>query len=288
MMAESPITALFRHLASVLLPVGTVALVWLFVQETTGPVASFFRRYHQQLETDLRFVRAEITATMVIALQAVSVVVLCVLPLFEQWLAPTLIPLALLLPRTLLSRARSNRIAAIDEQIDTWLVVLANALRATPSLGEAIEASARLVPQPLSHELALLLNEYSLGNPLDEALRTMAKRLRSRTVNVALGALRIARTTGGNLPETLETSAAALREIARLEGVVRTKTAEGKAQAFVIAVVPFPMIGILDYLNPGLLAPLWETLHGYALLCVAFMLWLGAIAWARKILAVDI
>ena len=42
---------------------------------------------------------------------------------------------------------------------------------------------------------------------------------------------------------------AALREIARLEGVVRTKTAEGKAQAMVVAVMPFPLIGLLNYLN---------------------------------------
>jgi tight adherence protein B len=285
---ESLTTAVMRHAASVLLPLGAVATTVLLVQEASGPAGRFLRNYHHELDVDLRFVRASLSATQTVICQVLVVIALAAAAAWGYPLALTLTPLALLLPKRLLGHARLKRVGEIDTQVDTWLVVLANALRATPSLGEALEASSRLVPQPLSHELTLMLNEYSLGNPLDAALRTMARRLHSRTVNVALGALRIARNTGGNLPDTLETSASALREIARLEGVVRTKTAEGKAQAFVIAVVPFPMIGIINHLNPSLLSPLWSTLHGYALLCIAFALWLAAIAWARKILAVDI
>ena len=85
-------------------------------------------------------------------------------------------------------------------------------VRTTPSLGEAIESCAKLMPAPLSQELDLALNEYHLGAPLDVALKTMSTRLKSRTMNVALGTLRIARNTGGNLPDTLEISAAALAE----------------------------------------------------------------------------
>lgn len=276
-------------LASVLTSFGVCFAAALALSTAHTPMADAFRGHRRILDGDLRFVRSRLDAQRVLALQASTCAGLLALALTKEWwLLLTFCPLVLVLPRALLGKKRAERVTAIDAQVDTWLVILANALRATPSLGEAIASSARLVPAPMCEELDLVLNEYQLGAPLDVALRTMSDRLRSRTINVALGTLRIARNTGGNLPETLEISAAALREIARLEGVVRTKTAEGKAQATVIAVIPFPMIGILNYLNPSLLAPLWTTLTGYMLLAVAFMLWLVAILWARKILAVDV
>ena len=278
-----------RIVSSVLLSFGVVFGVWLGTSMASGPVRDKFSAYRSGLDWDLRFIRSGLSADQTMLLQGLACALMIAAAAgYGYWFALTLIPLALFAPRGLSSRSRLNRVTAIEGQVDTWLVILANALRATPALGEAMEQSARLCPTPLCEELDLALKEYHLGAPLDVALKTMATRLKSRTVNVALGTLRIARNTGGNLPETLEVSAAALREIARLEGVVRTKTAEGKAQAVVIAVVPFPLVGLLNYLNPALLAPLWNTLEGYGLVTGAFLLWLIAIMWARKILAVDI
>ena len=42
------------------------------------------------------------------------------------------------------------------------------------------------------------------------------------------------RQVGGNLPKVLETTAHTLREMKRLEGVIRTKTADGRMQLWVI------------------------------------------------------
>lgn len=280
---------LMQIVGSTLLAFGAVFTVYLLVSAATGPVARLFGAYHDQLEWDLRFLKADFNGKQAIWAQALLTAGLIAATVVrDQWLYLSLVPPVLYLPQGLIANKRMLRVVALDAQIDTWLVILANALRATPALGEAMASSARLVSSPLSDELELVLREYQLGAPLDVALRTMVVRLKSRTVNVALGTLRIARTTGGNLPDTLETSAAALREMARLEGVVRTKTAEGKAQATVVAVMPFPLVGMLNYLNPKLLAPLWNTLEGYGLLFGAFVLWLLAVLWARKILAVDI
>ena len=43
--------------------------------------------------------------------------------------------------------------AKIEKQIDGWLLALANALKATPSLGEALGSSATLIQAPLSEEI---------------------------------------------------------------------------------------------------------------------------------------
>jgi tight adherence protein B len=107
-------------------------------------------------------------------------------------------------------------------------------------------------------------------------------------VSVALSMLQIASSTGGDFVRTLETSAAALREMARLEGVVRTKTAEGRAQAVVIGLIPIPMLWTIQSLTPDLLVPLWTTDMGHIVLAIALTLWASALLAARWIVHVDI
>ena len=76
--------------------------------------------------------------------------------------------------------------------------------------------------------------------------------------------------------------------MARLEGVVRTKTAEGRAQAVLVAVIPAPLLWLLQSMNPNLFDPLWSTTRGHLLVGVAIALWASALLWARRIVAVDV
>lgn len=76
--------------------------------------------------------------------------------------------------------------------------------------------------------------------------------------------------------------------MARLEGVVRTKTAEGKMQVIVLAVIPFALLGMIHYMDNTWLRPLVETTIGYGIIAVATALWMTALILARRILSVDI
>jgi tight adherence protein B len=181
----------------------------------------------------------------------------------------------------------SRRTQRIEGQLDHWLFGLAATLRVTPALGQAIEHSAALVGTPLRDELLGVREDLAHGVPVDDALRRMADRIGSRTVRSAVGAMRIGRTTGGALPELLERSAGVLREMARLEGVFRTKTAEGRAQASVVSVIPFALIALLHSIDPAFLEPLFSSARGKLVLAGAFGIWCAQLAVARKILHVD-
>ena len=133
-----------------------------------------------------------------------------------------------------------------------------------------------------------MLNETRLGMPLDRALDELGARVGSPTLHASLMTLRLARSAGGELSATLENAAASLREMLRLEGVIRTKTAEGRAQSLLIALIPAPLVGLLDSISPELLQPLWSTSRGHAIVAGALLLWLSAIVLARKITAVEI
>ena len=169
-----------------------------------------------------------------------------------------------------------------------WLVMLGNAIHATPSLGEGIASSAELVGGPLGEELDIVVKETRLGTSLDEALLAFARRLDSHLVSGAVAALVIARQTGGELGPVLAETASSLRELQRLEGVLRAKTAEARAQAYVMLAIPFVVVGAIYAVDPGWLEPLGSTTLGYAVVAGATALWVGAVLFARAVLAVDL
>lgn len=245
--------------------------------------------YEADLEKEVRFLLYKTTGARIARIQlAVIIAMLLAGLLLEEVLLLFLLPLAVVGPKLMLTRRHEERVIKLEAQLDSWLLILANALKATPSLGEALASSAKLMRAPISEEVDLALKEIQLGTPIDQAILTMSQRIGSRVVSGALATLLVGRQTGGDVPAILEQSAQTLREMSRLEGVVRTKTAEGKAQAYVLGGIPFVLVGAIHLVDPHWLPPLFEKPLGLAILAVALTLWVAAIFLARRILTVDV
>jgi tight adherence protein B len=191
-------------------------------------------------------------------------------------------------PALYLTQKLRARVAKIDSQVEGFLVTVANALKSRPAVGDAIASVLPLTPLPLRQELELSVKQMRLGSSVEQALVLMGARVGSKQLDLALSALLIGRQVGGNLPTIIETTAGAMREMARLEGVVRTKTAEGKAQMWVLAVFPFLLMLGFNAVSHGYFDSLSESVWGYIATAVAFSCWGASIVVARQILAVDI
>jgi tight adherence protein B len=116
----------------------------------------------------------------------------------------------------------------------------------------------------------------------------MSGRVASRRLDAAITAILVGRQVGGNVPEILETTAASMREMTRLEGVVRTKTAEGKAQIWVLAAFPFVLLVAFSWASPGYFDPLAQTTVGSVCTVIGFGFWAASVLSAWRILKVDI
>lgn len=191
-------------------------------------------------------------------------------------------------PALYIEQLRRLRVRAIEARIDGFVLALANALKATPSIGNALGYTQPLLAPPLDAEVALALKEMRLGNTVDQALLSMAGRIRSTQLDAALSGLLIGRQVGGDLPKILEKTAETLREMARLQGVVRSKTAEGKAQLGVLAVFPAVILLLFDTMSKGYFDPLTRSVFGWIVIALSMALWIASLLLARKILAVDI
>jgi len=133
-----------------------------------------------------------------------------------------------------------------------------------------------------------VIKELQLGSPVDQALIAMGNRAKSRTVSSALAVILVGRQTGGDLPAILEESSATLREMIRLEGVVKSKTADARWQSYVLGLMPFVITGGVQYMAPHYFEPLLESGTGYAIVGTAIVLWVVALIAARKIGSPDI
>jgi tight adherence protein B len=189
-------------------------------------------------------------------------------------------------PRLWLARAVARKRREIEQRLPGIARTLANSLRATPNLVAAIEQTQRLCPPGLDRELELVLEEMHVGSTLEPALLRMGARVRSNDLDAILTAILITRQVGGHLPEVLETLAASLREMARLAGVLRTKTAEGRIQFLVVALVPPILVLFFGKLRPGHFEPLFISHTGLVICVIATLLWVGSVLLARKVLSV--
>ncbi len=268
---------------------GIVAFVFFIVTDETSWPRQRFAEYEDLLEKEVRFQLWKTTGKAIARAQLGVILAIPVVSFLINDPIWILIEIPVLVgPYFYMQNQHDERLRKLEELLDSWLLMLANALKASPSLGEAISNSAKLIRPPFSEEIDLVLKEMKLGTPLDQAVLNMSRRVNSRVISSSLATILVGRQTGGDLPNILETSASTLREMARLEGVVRTKTAEGKMQVIVLAVIPFALLGMIHYMDNTWLRPLVETNIGYGIIAVATILWMTALILARRILSVDI
>ncbi len=195
---------------------------------------------------------------------------------------------AAVLPIAMAVRAEKKRKQRFEDDLDAFLVSLADSLTAVPNLSEALASLYPNLVQPIRGEVGLVLAEIRLGRSVDDALTRMAERVRLSGLDAAIGALILSRQVGGDIPRTLRRIAETIREMARLEGVIRTKTAEGRTQALVIGLMPPGLVLYFEKVNPEWLAPMWNDPVGWALFAGAAAAELAALVIIRKIMAVDI
>jgi tight adherence protein B len=266
-----------------------LAAVIAVIGDPQGPVMRYWLRYCAFLERKMRLMFIWTPGWYVALSQLAGGFLVLALHLavgIELWWL--LLLLVAVGPPWYIERLRKKRVDLIESQLDTFLTALANALKAVPSIGNAFISIHPLLPVPIQTEVELACKEMRVGSTLDQALLNMGGRVGSRQLDSALSSILIGRQVGGDMPRILETTAHTMREMARLEGVVQTKTAEGKAQLWVLAVVPFALTAALNWMQPGYFDPLQNSFVGWVMCVIAGGCWLASLILARKVLSVDI
>ena len=180
-----------------------------------------------------------------------------------------------------------RRLRAAEEQLVDFLTLSANAMRAGNSLLQALDLSARELPEPIGTELKRTLREINLGLSVDEALHRLVARLPSADLDLVVTAVMIQRQVGGDLAGILDSIASTIRQRQQMKAQVRTLTAQGRLSGLVIAGLPFGLLLILRAMNPEYVSLLWTEPIGLLLLGTGLVSQLIGMFFINKITQVE-
>jgi len=192
------------------------------------------------------------------------------------------------LPFFTVGSKRSKRQKTIANQIPDCLDFLSRILRAGHSLTTGLQMMGEELPAPIGLEFRRCYDQHSLGQPLEDCLKTMASRIESTDFAFFITAVLIQRQSGGDLSEVLKNISGMIRQRIRLQQHVKAKTAEGRFTGYILVAFPAVMFMIAYVMNPAYAGILIHTTTGLELLGTAFGLSMLGLFAIRQITTVKV
>ena len=174
-------------------------------------------------------------------------------------------------PVLLLQLAQSRYQRQFLDAFPDALDLIGRAVRAGLPAVDAMDVAAREIPPPVGIEFLRTLEEARLGIDIGDALQNTAERIRVPDFRFYVVALALQRRTGGALAETLGNLSNIIRRRKEVRLKARALSAESKASATVLAVLPFGVGAILYTLNPSLMSVLFSDPRGRYMLGLAVL-----------------
>jgi len=193
----------------------------------------------------------------------------------------------LVLPPVVLRFLARRRSRKFEQVLPDVLMLVATSLASGFSLLQALDAVSKDAPEPAAKEFSRALAEARIGADVSDALENMAVRMDSENMRWAVMAIRIQREVGGNLAETLRTTAMTLREREQLRRQVRALSAEGRLSAYILIGLPIGLFLYLLLVNYDYISLLWTSLVGIAMVIFAVVAMVIGIIWMRNVVKIE-
>ena len=189
-----------------------------------------------------------------------------------------------MLPAMLVARIRERRLRRIEQALPEALTVIAKAMRAGAGLMQALGFAAEEVADPLGAELRATLRDLQLGADPEETFEALADRVGSQDLDIAVTAIIIQRSIGGNLSEILTT----IRERARLTAEVLVLTSRQRLTANLMAALPPAVAVLFIMLNPEMGTLLLTTVAGRIALAIGIGFEIIGLLVIRRIAQIEV
>lgn len=153
-------------------------------------------------------------------------------------------------PYAVLRFKRGRRLKRFNAALPDAIDLMARSLLAGHSMGSSIELVAEQSPEPLAFEFVQVYQQQRLGLQFRDALLQMGTRLPSRDLQFLITAILVQKETGGDLTEILTRASYVIRERVRIEGEVRTHTAQGRLTGAILALLPVVLLALISLITP--------------------------------------
>ena len=195
----------------------------------------------------------------------------------------------LVLPHWYVRMKQGSRLKKFSNQLGDTIAMLANSLRSGYSMLQSMDLVSREMQAPIADEFQRVTREVGLGLSAEEALSNLVRRINSMDLELMVTAINVQREVGGNLSEILDIIANTIRERVKLQGEIKTLTAQQTMAGYIITGLPIVLFFFLYTIDSHYMSTFWTWLPcGLIMLGVSvFMMGIGYYAM-RKIVAIEV
>ena len=175
-------------------------------------------------------------------------------------------------PFAVLKFQKTRRLDAFNKILPDAIDMMARSLRAGHSMVAAINIVAEHAAEPVGSEFGEVFRKQNFGLPLRDALGQLLERIPSQDLRVVVTGILVQKDTGGNLAEILDRTVKVIRERLRIQGEIRTHTAQGRMTGWILCALPVVMLVLINLINPGYSTVLFAPGFGRTLLYTGIVL----------------
>jgi tight adherence protein B len=237
----------------------SVAVTQMLAKRVEASVSG--RTFAAALQTDLARANLKVTVGEFVVLQIAATLSIGVV----AWYISQAIPVGALfagvgwfIPRIWLGRRQAARLKAFNNQLADTIALMSNSLRSGMSLVQSMEMIAREAEPPIADEFQRVVREIGLGVGPQEALTHLVRRVDSDDLDLLVIAILVQFEIGGNLSRILDSIAGTIRERVKLQGEIRTMSAQGRMAGYVLSGMPLAIGGLLMLFAPNYMGALFK------------------------------
>ena len=196
--------------------------------------------------------------------------------------------LVYLIPRFVLKVMKQRRVERFNQQLAGAMDTMSNALKAGFSIQQAFGSIVEEGENPIAQEFAMFLQQLRVGVAFEDALTDMERRMGSEDLSLMIQSIGIARQTGGNLTEVFDRIADTIRERRRIEGKIKSLTAQGRIQGRVVSAMPLVLGMGLFLIDQQMMMTFFRSTFGIVILLLVVVLEILGAFFIRRIVDIDV
>lgn len=183
---------------------------------------------------------------------------------------------------------QTKRMKQFNEGLPGMITSIIGSLRAGFSLPQSLQMIAEESYSPIKEEVQLVLKSMQYGKGVEDAMIDWKKRMPSGDLDLLVEAILIQRQVGGNLAYLLGKIVETTRERTKIEGQIKTLTAQGKLSGIIIGLLPLGLGLVIYMMNPDYMGNLFINPIGQVMLGAAFVSGIIGFIFVRKITTIEV
>lgn len=188
-------------------------------------------------------------------------------------------PLVMFVGYLFLGYEANKRRDTLDKQMPLLLSALRSQMHAGVTVQAALMNVADDMPSPLGDEIKMVKQDVNVSIPLEEALNSLAARIKSRQMQFLVSSIGIAVRSGSDLVPQLVTIEEIARQRFRIEGKIKSAVALAKPTAYLAIGTPALMFIYGALTNPDYLP--YFTGEGFLIGLIALGMYVAGIVLIR-------